>query len=94
MRINDLPFGYLVREGDGLQYEAGDLVLNGRRRIPLIASERRILHSMGLFKPDDELVVIYGGVRGEVKGHYSTLKPKDATKYCFSNVCIRDYVSC
>jgi hypothetical protein len=91
--VNDFPFGYVIGEQDELSFDDGSLVLNGRQRIPFYSKERRILESMGVFKSGDELTVGYKGVRGEIEGHNSTLKPKVASKYCFSNVCIRDYFS-
>ena len=93
VKINDFLFGYIIGEEDTLSFEEGNLILNERQRVPLYVNERRILDSLGIFRSGDELIIGYGGVGGEIEGHNSTLKPKNASKYCFSNVCMRDYIS-
>ena len=93
VRINDFPFGFLVEESEEFLIGPENIYINGRERIPLNHHERGILESMGIASQENVLSLGYGEARGKIEAHNSTISPKDKERYCFSNICFRDYFS-
>ncbi len=89
-RVNDLYFAYLVSRGDELSYAKASLMLNGKPKIALYASERRVLIERGLAQTDEMKMKFYG-FQGYVRAHGATILPKNPKIFPFARIIFRDY---